>query len=76
VIKLRRIRWVGHVAYLGGGIEEVYTGFWWENLRGRDHLEDPGLDEGQYYDGSSGSQKGGEWSGLIWLRRGTGGRHL
>jgi hypothetical protein len=23
---------------------EVYTGFWWKNLRGRDYLEDPGLD--------------------------------
>jgi hypothetical protein len=23
---------------------EVYTGFWWGNLRKRDHLEDPGID--------------------------------
>ena len=23
---------------------EAYTGFWWGNLRGRDHLEDPGVD--------------------------------
>jgi len=22
----------------------VYTGFWWGNLRDRDHLEDPGVD--------------------------------
>jgi len=22
----------------------VYTGFWWGNLRGRDYLEDPGID--------------------------------
>jgi hypothetical protein len=22
----------------------VYTGFWWRNLRERDHLEDPGID--------------------------------
>jgi len=22
----------------------VHTGFWWGNLRERDHLEDPGLD--------------------------------
>jgi hypothetical protein len=27
---------------LGKG--EVYTGFWWGNLRERDHLEDPGRD--------------------------------
>jgi hypothetical protein len=24
--------------------EEVHTGFWWTDLRERDHLEDPGID--------------------------------
>jgi len=24
--------------------EEVHTGFWWGNLRERDHLENPGVD--------------------------------
>ena len=42
VIKWRRIRWVGHVARMGGG--EAYTGFWWGNLRERDRLGDPGVD--------------------------------
>ena len=42
VIKSRKIKWAGHVAYMGRG--EVCTGFWWGNLRKRDHLEDPGVD--------------------------------
>jgi hypothetical protein len=29
------------------GIGEVYTGFWGENLRERDHLGDPGI-EGRF----------------------------
>ena len=42
VIKSRRMRWAGNVACIGGG--EVYTGFWWGNLRERCHLGDPGVD--------------------------------
>jgi hypothetical protein len=42
VIKLRKMRWAGHVARMGRG--EAYTGFWWGNLRERDHLEDLGID--------------------------------
>ena len=38
MIKSRRI-WVGHVERMG---REVHTGFWWKNLRERDHLEDMG----------------------------------
>ena len=26
------------------GEREAYTGFWWGNLRERDHLGDPGID--------------------------------
>ena len=37
-----RMRWAGmeHIWLRG----EVYTGFWWGNLKERDHLEDPGVD--------------------------------
>jgi hypothetical protein len=43
VIKSRRMRWVGHVAYIWDR-GEVHTKFWWGDLRKRDHLEDPGID--------------------------------
>jgi len=39
--------------------EKVYTGFWWGNLRERDHLEDPGVDGSRIKDRSSGSGMGG-----------------
>ena len=36
------MRLSGHAARMGD--REAYTGFWWGNLRERDHLEDPGVD--------------------------------
>ena len=42
VIKSRRMRWEGHVARMGVG--KAYSGFWWGNMRERDHLADPGID--------------------------------
>jgi hypothetical protein len=54
---------------------EVDTGFWCGDLRERDHLEDVGIDGRMIFkrifkkwDGG-----GGAWTGLIWLRIGTGG---
>jgi hypothetical protein len=43
VIKSRIMWWAEYVAGMGRG--EVYTGFWWGNLRERHHLEHPGRDE-------------------------------
>jgi hypothetical protein len=47
---------------------EVYTGFWWGNLRERDNLEGIKMI----------FRKWGvrAWTGSIWARIGTGGRHL
>jgi hypothetical protein len=42
MIKSRKLGWAGNVARMGTG--EEYTGFWWGNLRERDHLEHPGVD--------------------------------
>jgi len=38
VIKSRRMRWAWHVERM------VYTGFWWGNIRERNHLEGLGVD--------------------------------
>jgi hypothetical protein len=42
VINSRTLRWAGHVACMGGR-GKVHTGFWWENLREGDRLEDSGI---------------------------------
>jgi hypothetical protein len=42
VIKLRRMRWVEHVACKGP--EDVHIEFLWVNLREKDYLEEPGID--------------------------------
>jgi hypothetical protein len=36
------MKWAGHVAHFVEG--EVYSGLWWENMRGRDHWRIPGVD--------------------------------
>jgi hypothetical protein len=41
VIKLRRMKWLGHVSM---GRVRACTGFWWGNLRERDVVGDPGID--------------------------------
>ena len=66
VIKSRRMRWAGHVARMGIG--EVYAGFWWGNLRERDHVGDPGIDGRIILRWIFRNCDMGVWTGLIWLR--------
>jgi len=54
----------------------VHTGFWWGNRRERNHLEDPGVDERKILRWVFRKWDVGAWTGLIWLRIGTGGGHL
>ena len=53
---------------------EMYTGFWWGNLRERDHLGDPGVDGNTEMIFRKWDV--GVWTGLSWLRIGTVGGHL
>jgi len=49
----------------------VYTGFWWGNLRERDHLEDSGIDRKIILRWIFRKWDVGAWTGLIWLKTGT-----
>jgi hypothetical protein len=54
------------------GKREVYTGFWWGDLREDDHLGDPGVD-GRIVLKWIFKKWDGAWTRLSWLRIGTGG---
>jgi len=47
---------------------EVHTGFWWGNLRGKDHLKDPGIDGRIILKWIFRKWDGGAWTGLILFR--------
>ena len=74
VIKSRRMRWVGHIARMGEGTG-VYR-ICWGNLRERDHWGDPGVDGRTLLRRNFRKWVLGVWTGSMWLRMGTGGRHL
>jgi len=58
------------------GRGEVCTGFWWEDLRERDHWGDPDADGRIILRGIFKKWEGVVGTGWSWLRIGTGGRHL
>jgi len=74
VIKSRIMRWAGQVARMGRG--EAYRGFWWGNLRERDHLGDLGIDERIILRLIFKKWDVGLWTGSRWLRIETGDEHL
>ena len=67
------MRLARHVAHMGR--ETVHSGFWWGNPRERHHLEDPGVD-GMIILKWIFRNCDGTWTGLMWLRIGTGGPFL
>jgi hypothetical protein len=73
-IKSRRMRWTGHVACMRIG--EAYTGYWWGNVKERDHLGGPGVDGKILLRWIFRKWDVGAWIGASWLRIGTGGGHL
>ena len=58
------------------GTAEVYTGFWWGNLRERDHLEDRGVDGRIILIWIFRNCNVRAWNGFMYLRIVTGGGHL
>jgi len=61
----------------------MHTKLWLDNLKGRDHLEQLGIDGGMMMmmmmmmtEWSLEKQGGKAWTGFIWLRIGTSGRHF
>jgi hypothetical protein len=73
-IKSRRIRWAGYVARM----EKTgkCSGFWWENPKKRDHLEDQGIDGRMGSELILGRLAGGLWIGSSWFRIGAGSKIL
>jgi hypothetical protein len=51
----------------------MYTEFWWGNLRERENLEDLDMDGRIILKGAFKKLDVEAWTGLIWLRIGTGG---
>jgi hypothetical protein len=65
IIKLRRIILAEYVAHVG---DKRNTYNMLANLKGRDHLEDLGVDGRIILEWILGKQGGKVWAGCIWLR--------
>jgi hypothetical protein len=75
IIKPRRMRWAVHVARVGEERSGTRVGHWWESQREGDHWEDQ--DVGGWILGWILERWDGVmWTGLVWLRIGTGGELL
>jgi len=55
------------------GRGEVHKGYSWENLRKRYHLKDQGIDGRIILRWNIRKWDVGAWTGLVWLKTGTGG---
>jgi hypothetical protein len=65
------LRWVGHVAYMGA--DEKCIDLWYEDLAGRDHLEDVGLCGMIILKRNLEKQNRWAWTGFMWHRVGISG---
>jgi hypothetical protein len=59
-----------------GGAKRHVPGFWWGNLKRRDHYGDPGIDGRIILRWIFRKSDVGVWTGLGWFRIETGGGHL
>ena len=75
VIKSRRIRWVRHVARMGGEEKRIYRVLVGKP-EGKNHLGEPGIDGRIILRWIFRKWDVGLWTGSSWLRIGRGGGHL
>jgi hypothetical protein len=74
ILKSKRMRWAGHVARMGR--RATLIDYWWESQTERDHKEDQDVDGWIILRCILEKWDGVMWTGLVWLRIGTGGELL